>query len=115
MSRVERKMVQVDGLDAEGLAEIVATAVQEALDPYRTDLQALRDAALASQSLLDAHGLAHVLGVSERSVARYVEDGMPYRQARPGSKRLFYVPEVADYLKRGDESASRGRDDDRPR
>lgn len=74
-------------------------------------MQALRDAAHASQALVDAHGLARILGVTTTSVRRYVMDGMPYRQARPGSKSLFYIPEVAEYLRRGDESAAGGRDD----
>lgn len=111
MSHLDRRMVQVEGLDVEGLAEIVAHAVQAAMEPYRKDVQALRDAALASQAFVDAHGHARVLGVTPQSVGRYVKEGLPYRQMTAGGKRLFYIPDVAQSLRRGNESASGGRYD----
>lgn len=101
-----RSQVQIDGLDADGLATLIAQAMDERLAPLREQIERMRDAVLASQALLDVHGLASVLGVSSRSIDRYVKEGMPYRQATAGGKRLFYVPDVAEYMEKCSEGAA---------
>lgn len=65
--------LEIDGISARELRQIVRVAVEEATGPLREELDRLR----LSRQVMNHREWADVVGVSEKTVRRWIEEGLP--------------------------------------